>query len=47
MACDEDKMRLERAVLSVLDGNVTYKIAADRLTLSHPGGKGLGLSAAR
>jgi len=45
IACDEDRMSLERAVLSVLDGKVTYEIAADRLTLTHPNGKGLGLRA--
>lgn len=47
IACEEDKMALEAAVLSVLDGDVTYKIKADRLTLSHPSGKGLGLRAAQ
>jgi heat shock protein HslJ len=47
IACEEDKMRLERAVLSVLDGKVTYTIDADRLTLSHPSGNGLGLRAER
>ena len=46
IACDDDRMRLEEAVLSVLDGEVTYKIEADRLTLDHPGGKGLGFRAA-
>jgi heat shock protein HslJ len=45
MACDDDRMRLERAVLSVLDGKVAYDIEADRLRLDHPGGKGLGLRA--
>lgn len=47
MACEEDRMALETAVLSVLDGEVTYKIKADRITLSHPSGKGLGLRAAQ
>jgi heat shock protein HslJ len=46
MACEDDRMALEKAVLSVLDGKVTYKLKADRLTLSHPRGKGLGLRAA-
>ncbi|MGH9035387.1 MAG: META domain-containing protein [Acidimicrobiia bacterium] len=45
IACDDDTMRLERAVLSVLDGKVTYEIQADRLTLTHPDGNGLGLRA--
>jgi heat shock protein HslJ len=45
IACDDDRMRLERAVLSVLDGKVAYVIEADRLRLDHPGGKGLGLRA--
>ena len=47
MACEDDRMALERAVLSVLDGEVTYEIKADRLTLTHPRGKGLGLRAAQ
>ncbi len=47
IACEDDKMALEEAVLSVLDGQVTYTVKADRLTLSHPSGKGLGLRAAR
>ncbi|MGH8990329.1 MAG: META domain-containing protein [Acidimicrobiia bacterium] len=46
IACDDDRMALERAVLSVLDGEVTYQVKADRLTLDHPSGKGLGLRAA-
>jgi heat shock protein HslJ len=45
IACEDDRMALERAVLSVLDGTVTYEIEADRLTLTHPQGKGLGLRA--
>jgi heat shock protein HslJ len=45
IACDDDRMRLERAVLSVLDGRVAYGIEADRLRLDHPAGKGLGLRA--
>ena len=45
MACDDDRMRLERAVLSVLDGPVAYDVEADRLRLDHPGGNGLGLRA--
>jgi heat shock protein HslJ len=45
IACGADKMSLERAVLSVLDGVVAYEIKADRLTLTHPSGNGLGLHA--
>jgi heat shock protein HslJ len=45
MACDDDRMRLERAVVSVLDGQVAYDIEADRLRLDHPSGNGLGLRA--
>jgi heat shock protein HslJ len=45
MACEDDKMALERAVLSVLAGEVSYEIKADRLTLTHPSGNGLGLHA--
>jgi len=46
MACDPDRNRLERAVLSVLDGDVADRIEADRLTLNNPNGHGLGLRAA-
>jgi heat shock protein HslJ len=46
MACDPDRNRLERAVLSVLDGDTTYRIEADRLSLNNPNGHGLGLRAA-
>ena len=45
MACDADRMRLEEAVLTVLDGRVSYRIEADVLTLDHPSGKGLRLRA--
>jgi heat shock protein HslJ len=47
IACEDDRMALERAVLAVLDGTVAYEIEADRLTLTHPGGRGLGLRASR
>ncbi len=47
MACEEDRMALERAVLAVLDGEVTYEVEADRLTLEHPSGRALGLHAAQ
>ena len=45
MACDDDKMRVERAVLATLDGNVRYKIEADVLSLDAPNGRGLRLRA--
>lgn len=46
MFCEDDRGDLERAVIEVLDGEVTYKVEADRLTLNHPSGKGLMLRAA-
>lgn len=45
MACDDDTMRLERAVLATLRGAVGYRIDADRLRLDGPDGHGLGLRA--
>jgi heat shock protein HslJ len=45
MACEPDLMTLEQAVLDVLQGEVTVRIEADRLTLEHPSGRGLGLRA--
>jgi heat shock protein HslJ len=45
MFCDDDRGDLERAVIEVLDGEVTFKVEADRLTLNHPDGKGLMLKA--
>jgi heat shock protein HslJ len=46
MACDDDRMRLERAVLGVLRGDVAYRIDADVLRLDGPDGHGLRLRAA-
>jgi heat shock protein HslJ len=46
MACQDDHMRLEQAVLAVLDGEVAWEIEADVLRLTHPGGRGLHLRAA-
>jgi len=43
MACDDDRGRLEQEVLAVLDGAVEYRVEGDRLTLTHPSGKGLSL----
>jgi heat shock protein HslJ len=45
MACEENRMRLERAVLATLDGDVAYRIDADVLRLDGPGGHGLRLRA--
>jgi heat shock protein HslJ len=45
MACDDDRMRVERAVLDTLDGDVAYKVEADVLRLDGPGGHGLRLRA--
>ncbi|MGH9011764.1 MAG: META domain-containing protein [Acidimicrobiia bacterium] len=45
MACDDDRMRVERAVLATLDGDVAYQIDADVLRLDRPGGHGLRLRA--
>ena len=46
MACDDDRMRVERAVLATLEGDITYRIDADVLRLDGPGGHGLRLRAA-
>ena len=46
MACSDDRMRLERAVLGTLDGDVAYRIEADVLHLDAPDGHGLRLRAA-
>lgn len=46
MACDDDRMRLERAVLATLKGDVAYGIEADVLRLDGPDGHGLRLRAA-
>jgi heat shock protein HslJ len=45
MACSDEIMRLESAILSVLDGTVDASIEGDRLTLTHPDGLGLRLRA--
>ena len=45
IACSPDIMRVEAAVAEVLRGSVTFEITADRLTLEHPSGKGIQLSA--
>lgn len=42
-ACEPDLMTLETAVLGTLQGEVTYKIEANALTLKGPNGKGLQL----
>lgn len=43
--CSPEIMRGETAVSEVLNGNVTYEITADRLTLTHESGKGIQLHA--
>lgn len=43
--CAGDAGRVEQAVVAVLDGRVAVTIEADRLTLTHPSGRGLGLVA--
>jgi heat shock protein HslJ len=45
--CSQDVMTVERAVTDLLQGEVTYSIEADRLTLKHPSGKGLQLHTER
>jgi len=45
MACQEDRMRLERAVLATLDGDVAYQVDAEVLRLDGPDGHGLRLRA--
>ena len=44
-ACRPDIMRLETAVLDVFRDEVTVELDGDRLTLTHPSGKGLQLHA--
>jgi heat shock protein HslJ len=45
MMCAPEIMRGETAAVDVLQGEVEYDITADRLTLTHPSGKGLQLRA--
>lgn len=45
MWCGDVAMRLESAVLAVLNGEVTVRITADVLNLAHPSGRGLQLGA--
>ena len=47
MACDDDRMRVERAVTDTLDTRVAYQIDADVLRLDGPAGHGLRLRAAK
>jgi heat shock protein HslJ len=47
MGCDDDRMRVERAVLGTLGGDVRYRIDADVLQLDGPEGRGLRLRAAK
>ncbi|MGH3739265.1 MAG: META domain-containing protein [Micromonosporaceae bacterium] len=41
MACGGAKDTVEKAVLAVLDGTVSYRIDGETLILTHPSGKGL------
>lgn len=45
MACAPEIMQGENAVSGVLNGEVTYEITADRLTLTNKSGKGIQLNA--
>jgi heat shock protein HslJ len=45
MACAPEIMQGENAVVAVLSGKVSYEVTADRLTLTHPSGKGIQLHA--
>lgn len=45
MACAPEIMAGEQAVANALRDEVTFEIAADRLTFTHPSGKGIGLHA--
>ena len=47
MACSDDRMRLERAVLGTLTGDVAYRVEADVLQLDGPDGHGLRLRAGK
>jgi heat shock protein HslJ len=47
MACEDDRMRLEQAVLDTLEGDVAYSIDADVLRLDGPDGHGLRLRATK
>lgn len=44
-SCASDTVQMDRAVLAALTGTVTYRIDADRLTLTAASGAGLGLAA--
>jgi heat shock protein HslJ len=45
MACAPEIMKVEKAVADALRDEVTYEVTADRLTFTHPSGKGIGLHA--
>jgi heat shock protein HslJ len=46
IGCAPPAAEVEAAVTAVLDGDITYAIEADVLTLTHPSGRGLTLRAA-
>jgi heat shock protein HslJ len=41
IACEQPAADVERSVMGVLDGEVSYRIEGRRLTLEHPSGRGL------
>ncbi len=45
MACDEELTRLEASVVLALDGELTYEITGDTMTLRKDGGVGLNFTA--
>lgn len=45
MACEPEIMKGEQAVADALRDEVTFELTADRLTFTHPSGKGIGLHA--
>lgn len=47
MACEQDRMMVENAVLTALTGEVSYEIDSDRLSLRLPSGKGIDLRGQR
>jgi heat shock protein HslJ len=47
VGCEDDRMRVERAVLATVHGDVAFRIDADVLRLDGPGGHGLRLRASK
>lgn len=46
IGCDGPPAEVEAAIVSVLQGEITYQVEATSLTLTHPSGKGLTFQAA-